>query len=53
MNGVCHELWVSDVIPERIGLVVDDVAPECERKIAWYKVSRGRGIFLWTAEDGR
>ncbi len=53
MNGVCHELWVERgcVTPDRIGLVVDDTVSEYERKIAWYRIECGEGIYLWTRDD--
>ncbi len=55
MNGVCHELWVERgyVTPDRIGLVVDDSVSEYERRIAWYRISHGTGIYLWTTDDER
>ncbi len=49
MDGVCHELWLeNNVMPERVGLPVDEMVPEHERKIAWYKVSPGKGVYLYT-----
>ncbi len=52
MNGVCHELWFEYAgIPERIGLVVDDTVSEYERKISWYRIECGEGIYLWTRDD--
>ncbi len=63
MNGVCHELWVPDgcsVTPSRIGLPIDDTMTFSrhvddpnggKKQIAWYRISCGTGIYMWTKDD--
>ncbi len=52
MNGICHELWLDDnVIPERIGLPIDNIVWKHKRRIAWYRIEDGVGIYLWTRND--
>ena len=54
MNGVCHELWVEcNVMPDKVGLIVDDTVTFSRRKrrIAWYEVRGGLGIFLYAMEE--
>ncbi len=56
MNGVCHELWVPDgcgTTPSRIGLPIDNTMTfsRHKRRIAWYRIEYGEGIYLWTRDD--
>ncbi len=57
MNGVCHELWVPDgcnIMPSKIGLPIDNDIPGVTlkiKRIAWYRIECGEGIYLWTRDD--
>lgn len=52
MHNVCHELWFEYAgIPERIGLPIDNTVLGCKRRIAWYKISHGRGIYTGIKDD--
>ncbi len=52
MHNVCHELWFEYAgIPERIGLPIDNTVLGYKRRIAWYRISCGAGIYMWTKDD--
>ena len=52
MHNVCHELWFECVgVPDRIGLPIDNESLGHGCKIAWYRISCGTGIYMWTKDD--